>query len=90
MSSQQFHVAGGEPGVFPIVVRFVGVIVLVLGFALIANWPELSGAAHAQTAPLPDAAPVAGSQSGTDPSVPDAAGVFAGRVVEPSPQIDTF
>ncbi len=89
MSSHQVRGAGGQSGVFGITVRVVWVIVIALGLALVAHQPELSGTAQAQASPAPGAAEAAG-QGSSDPSVPDAASVFAGRVIEPSPQIDTF
>lgn len=68
------------------------VIAALLGFLLLSSWPELAAKpAQAQAAPVAgaDATPAAIYVS-SDPSLPSAASVFAGRPYEASQQIDGF
>ncbi len=71
MNTQHLDDSGRELGVFSIVLPVVWAIVAVVGFALIANWPELF-AASAQAAPVsaPEAAAV---RAGTESATPEPA-----------------
>jgi len=69
MSAQRIDDPGRELGIFSIVLPVVWAIVGVVGFALVANWPELfAGSAQAGAAP---AAIPAIARAGSDQPLPE-------------------
>jgi len=75
-------------GTLQVVKFLLWVVAAALAFVLLANWPPHGSVASA-AAGLP-AASVSSEYVGSDPSVPSASSVFAGRLYEASQPIDTF
>lgn len=88
MSEQHVEKSEQELGIFSLGMPVVWLTAAVLGFGLIANWPELF-AASAQAGPA-SATDAAAAFVSSDPPVPEASKVFAGHLYETTEQFDTF
>jgi hypothetical protein len=78
----------GELGTLQVVKFLLWVVAATLAFVLLSNWPPHGSAASAADS-LP-AVHVNSEYVSSDPSLPSASSVFAGRSYEASQPIDTF
>jgi hypothetical protein len=78
----------GELGTLQVVKFLLWVVAAALAFVLLANWPP-----HGSVASAADRLPAVHVNSdyvSSDPSLPSASAVFAGRFYEASQPVDTF